>query len=222
MLLKLVAFIVLSLCSFVSAKAADSLDDNLIIPGERVGFLTKDITEEKLKALLPANQMKRVLYDVGEGEYHCATEIFPNSQKTVVIIWSSDKTLYEPYKDAEQSQKQCDAVPALTEPKFVEIDSGSTFWKTREGIGIGMNLEELESAHKAPITFSICECDFFGNVINGLNFYVRLNYDNALQSHLEPLITEPDYGVVSSSISSDIKTQITIHEIAIEFPIIYP
>ncbi len=224
MLSKLALSILLVYSSAFAAEAA-SQTDNLIVPGERVGILTPAITETELKRVLPENQIRRILYDVGEGEYHCATEVFPNSEKAATIIWGSDKALYEPYKDGDASQKRCDAVPPLYDAQFVAIEKSSFYWRTVNGIGAGMNLMQLEKANHAPITFSICECDYGGNVMNwnkgkfSPNLYMHLDYYSKgdLQPSLERYITKPNQGVDSTDVPSKLKSKISIEKIIVYF-----
>jgi len=86
-----------------------------------------------------------------------------------------------------------------------------------------MNLAELEKANGAPVTFSICECDYGGNVMNWNNgkfptsLYMNLSYDNELQPKLESYVTKSDRGVMSKDLSPEIKTQITIEKIIVYF-----
>lgn len=213
------ALSLLLVCSSIPVAEAASQTDNIIIPGERVGFLTRNITETELKRVLPENQIKRVLYDVGEGEYHCATEVFPNSDKTATIIWGSDKALYEPYKDGDASQKRCDAVESLTSPQSVMLDKQSTSWRTKNNIGVGINLTQLEKVHGKPLIFSICECDYGGNVMNWPvpKLYMHLDYSNDLQSSLENYVSSEDSGIKSSDVPAKIKSTIKIDKIAVYF-----
>ena len=219
------ALSLLLVCSSAFAAEAASQADNLIVPGERVGILTPSITETELKRILPENQIRRILYDVGEGEYHCATEVFSNSEKAAAIIWGSDKALYEPYKDGDTSKKRCDALPPLNDAQFVAIEKGSTYWRTAKGIGVGMDLKQLEKANNAPVTFSICECDYGGNVLNwnkgkfSPSLYMHLDYYSKadLQSSLEHYVTKPDQGVDSTDVPSKLKSKITIEKIIVYF-----
>lgn len=219
MIFKLVLSALL-MCSLAApAEAAVKMDDNLVVPGNRVGFITQNTTETELKALLPQNQIRRILYDLGEGDFHCATEIFPNSNKTAVIIWGSDKALYEPYKDGEDSQKRCNAIPQLTSPQSVMIDKVGTFWQTKNNIRVGMSLAELEKAHGKPIIFSICECDYGGNIMNWPipKLYMHLDYANDAQDSLEHYVSSEDRGVKSSDVPAKLKSTIKIDKIAVYF-----
>lgn len=198
------------------AKSENYRKDNLIIPRERVGFITKNTTEEDLKRMLPANQIRRVVYDIEGGTVYCVTEVFPNSEKTVLIIWDDAQALnYD--EDDKISQKKCNAMPAFSKIQFVEINQ--SFWQTENGVKIGMDLEQLEKVNGAPVTFSICKCDFGGNLLSWndgvINLHVKFEYPMDFYEALKPYATKPDYGVLSSDLPSNLKTQITINNIAV-------
>jgi hypothetical protein len=153
-MLRTLSFIFLCTLVSISAYADEKLGDSLIVQGERVGLVTKDSTETTLKKLFPADQVKRVWADVGEGEYSCNTKIFPNSDKALTITWANS---------AAENEEKCMSIPTLSHA--VSVQPVTAYWHTKEGIGVGSSLAELEKANNAPITFMACECCGDGGVI---------------------------------------------------------
>ncbi len=71
----------------MQVNAADKSGDRLIVPGERIGFITKNTTEAELQQLLPKEQIERSAYYEGEGSYRCATKLFAKTAKEMTIVW---------------------------------------------------------------------------------------------------------------------------------------
>src|SRR5215217_2151119 len=70
-------------------------ESRLIVPGERVGPVAEETSEAELIAQLPTEQVRRVLYSLGEGAAGCGTEIFSGTDDVVVIGWWGDDVEYE-------------------------------------------------------------------------------------------------------------------------------
>lgn len=126
------------------------VDDHLIVPGERIGFITQATTERILKDTLRPNQLQRSVYNEGEGELRCASDIFSGTERALSLIW---KRANQPDMENEEDfLSYCERAPLFEEIDYVAV-TGSA-WRTQSGARIGINLGELEQANGAPVTFA--------------------------------------------------------------------
>lgn len=97
------------------------LKDTLVIPGERVGPVTKNTTRQQLTQLFGASRLqdKTIFGPEGIGEF-AATRVNLGKDRSFTIVWGDEKR---------------------TKPATIR-DFGSD-WKTPQGIGIGTSLAEL-------------------------------------------------------------------------------
>ncbi|HEY9803979.1 MAG TPA: hypothetical protein V6D25_26825 [Leptolyngbyaceae cyanobacterium] len=97
--------------------------DTLIVPGERVGPVTRTTTRRELAKIFGASRLvdRNISGPEGMGSF-AATEVNLNRGRSFLIVWT-DKTRTKPLE-----------VPIL-----------GTAWKTREGIGVGTPWSELRS-----------------------------------------------------------------------------
>lgn len=97
------------------------LRDTLIIPGERVGPITKNTSRQELAKLFGASRLqdKKIFGPEGIGEF-AATRVNLGTQGSFTVVWTDAKR---------------------TKPANIR-DFGSA-WKTPQGIGIGTSLAEL-------------------------------------------------------------------------------
>ncbi|WP_313954440.1 hypothetical protein [Anabaena subtropica] len=102
---------------------APQLTDTLIVPGERVGPVTRKTTRKDLARIFGASRLvdKNIYGPEGIGIFP-ATQVNLNRGRSFSIVWT-DKT--------------------RTKPLDVR-DLGSA-WKTREGIGVGTSWNELRN-----------------------------------------------------------------------------
>jgi len=206
------------------------VDDNQIIPGERVGILTKNTTEKELQRQLPAHSIRRILYDEGEGPIVCATEIFPDSNKSAVIVWRDNRGVYTDDKNGRTANEKCNAAPAFSKPDYVVIWRDA--WRTQNGARIGMNLRELEKANRKAITFLSCECCGDGGVVDWgsgtLSGSIYSDLDGSVSptlgmqlNYFEVKSSVSEYrkngNVVSTDLSIGIKKKIKISQITVNF-----
>ncbi|MBG1243417.1 hypothetical protein [Nostoc sp. NZL] len=97
------------------------LKDTLIIPGERVGPITRTTTRQDLVKLFGASHLvdKTISGPEGIGSF-AATQVNLNQGRTLLVVWSNN-----------------------TRTKPLDVRNLGSAWKTREGIGVGTPLSEL-------------------------------------------------------------------------------
>ena len=96
-----------------------------IIPGVRVGPITKRTSEADLKRIYGKGNVKDTEVGLGEGETVPGTVLFPDDPKRMIeIVWK------------DQKRKRS--------PESIHFYGEKKLWKTSEGIGLGTSLKELE------------------------------------------------------------------------------
>lgn len=97
--------------------------DTLIVPGERVGPVTRTTTRRELTKIFGASRLvdKTISGPEGMGSF-AATEVNLNRERSFLVVWT-DKTRTKP----------------------LDVRILGTAWKTREGIGLGTLWSELRS-----------------------------------------------------------------------------
>ncbi|MEH2173870.1 hypothetical protein [Nostoc sp.] len=95
--------------------------DTLIIPGERVGPITRTTTKQDLVKLFGASHLvdKTISGAEGIGSF-AATQVNLNQGRSLLVVWSDN-----------------------TRTKPLDVRNLGWAWKTREGIGVGTPLSEL-------------------------------------------------------------------------------
>lgn len=130
-----------------AAPPEEEVFDYIIVPGERVGLMTKYTSEPELKRIYGRdNVVKKDVY-VGEGMSEPGTIIFPHDKKKVLsVLWkdSSRKLISD-----------------------IRIDSKFTKWRTSNGITIGTSLKEIEHINKRPVVMTGFGWDYSGTLIHG-------------------------------------------------------
>lgn len=102
--------------------ASDSLSEPTIVPGERVGPITRNTSRAELAEMFGESALKDTEVPVGEGFTESGTEVNLDNTTTFSVIWV----------DSSQSQ------PATVK------DFGPA-WQTPEGIHIGTSFTELQA-----------------------------------------------------------------------------
>lgn len=99
----------------------NQLKDTLVIPGERVGSITKNTSRQELTKLFGASRLqdKTIFGPEGIGKFP-ATRVNLGQERSFTIVWADEKR---------------------TKPATIR-DFGSA-WKTPQGIGVGTSLAEL-------------------------------------------------------------------------------
>ncbi len=95
--------------------------DTTVIPGERVGPITRSTTRQDLAALFGEQQLIDITVPVGEGFTEPGVEIALDDGLTLSLIWT----------DATQSGVR-------------EVRDLGPAWRTSEGVYVGMPLSEFE------------------------------------------------------------------------------
>ncbi|MBW4674281.1 MAG: hypothetical protein KME52_09740 [Desmonostoc geniculatum HA4340-LM1] len=105
----------------VTIAKSQPLTDTLIVPGERVGPITRTTTKQDLVKLFGASRLvdKTISGAEGIGSF-AATQLKLDQGRSLLVVWS-DKTRTKP----------------------LDVRNLGSAWKTREGIGVGTSLSEL-------------------------------------------------------------------------------
>ena len=98
-----------------------TLPDTLIIPGERVGPVTRSTTRQDLAKRFGATRLTDQAIDIGEGFTEPGTSVNLGSEFSFSVVWA----------DARRTQ-----------PK--EIRNLGSGWRTPQGIGVGTPLAQLQ------------------------------------------------------------------------------
>ncbi len=131
-------------------------DDFILIPGIQAGPVTATTTEAELISLLGAEQVKRDVMALGEGEEAEVTSLFPgDKEKELQILWD---------------------IP-FTKPLVVNVIG--TAWKTKEGVMLGISLKDLEKINQSSFELSGYGWDYEGSVLN-YGSGLLSKYDNTL------------------------------------------
>jgi hypothetical protein len=150
----------------------------LIVPGERVGKITRHTSEEDIARVYGAQNVRRASIYVGEGESVPGTILYPaDSTKRLEILWSDDS--------------------ARTTPSAVMLTGDSSQWKTREGISLGTTLMQIEKINRRPFLLAGFEWDYGGTVV-GWN-HGRLEEMDGMLLRLYPdrtMFASPEYQMV--------------------------
>jgi len=153
--------------------AAEAPGDFLVIPGDRAGLITSQISEADLVRQLPKGYVKRTFYEeswVGNNDapLRCVSRIYPASAKEIWIVWKSD---LQNNWDVD-ALPECLNAPSLSAPAYILLattndvftpEGSESPWKMANGIGLGTTLSALEEANGKPVTFSI-GADTDGNI----------------------------------------------------------
>ncbi|MEH2433354.1 MAG: hypothetical protein V7K25_03725 [Nostoc sp.] len=109
-------------CLTTSLCASTQLSkDTLIVPGERIGPITRKTTKQDLAKLFGASHLvdKTISGPEGMGSF-AATQVNLNQGRSLLVVWSDN-----------------------TRTKPLDVRNLGSAWKTREGIGVGTPLSEL-------------------------------------------------------------------------------
>ena len=160
-----------------------SIDRN-IIPNERVGLITSSTTKSALNKLYDKGNIREYVVFSYEGIDIKGTEvIFDNTADNITIEWNDGN---------------------LT-PKIIRIKNPNSNWKTKEGVGIGSTIKEVEKANGKPFTIYGYEIDAYlaGTVKNwnsgnlqGLNLQFKITKEIPVEVYMEMM---GDRGILSNN-----------------------
>jgi hypothetical protein len=121
--------------------------DWLIVPGERVGAITRTSSEVELRKIYGDENVAETEVNIGEGETETGTVLFDKDpERRIQILWSDPQ--------------------AKSNPAGIQIDEPRNRWKTAEGITIGTSLRELEKINGRPFTLTGFGWDYSGTVVD--------------------------------------------------------
>jgi len=202
-------------CCLITCAAGSSFAQNsfVIVPGVKVGAITRNSSEADLKRIYGRRNVSDVEVSLGEGEVEPGTAIYPDdSAKTIEIIW----------KDAQRKRF----------PKRVQLTGDAkSVWKTGQGIGLKTSLKELERVNGRAFVLLGFGWDYAGTIVswkggklqrelakNGWEITIRLS--DRTNQKLSEKEAESVMGDVEFSSGNRIMQRINpkIYQIIIEFP----
>ncbi len=205
--------------------------DNLIVYPGRVGAITAQSNEEKLAAIYGKSNLSREIRPWSDDGYGCATVLFKGSNKEIEVFWQGETNDYEASLPPEQ-QKRCETLPDRQIPAGIEISTDfkkeppqhPTYWKTPEGVFVGISLLDLEAMNAAPIDFESSESCADGGIRNWNDGKLKQLEDLLAYSRLsypwEELERWRKNGTVSSkSLPKALKERVFLSKIALPFPV---
>ena len=138
--------------------------DSLIVPGVRVGAITRDATEEELREVYGAQNAVAVDVPFGEGSTEPGMVLYPEDpMRTLMILWKDSNGVRVPRE--VRIRRSTDDTLSLR-----------SVWHTSDGIGLGTTLKELEGLNGGTFTLSGFAWDYQGTVVS---------WDGGELSHLE-------------------------------------
>jgi hypothetical protein len=135
-------------------------NDTTVVPGDRVGPITRDTTRADLAEAFGEANLKDETVALGEGETEAGTIVYPDSERSLTVVWTDD------------SRTKLGAV----------INLGPA-WKTPEGIGVGMPFSELQNKLGEFQLYGF-DWDYGGTVV--LENSQLAKYDGLLILRVEP------------------------------------
>ena len=166
--------------------------DRNIIPNESVGLITSSTTKSALNKLYDKGNIRETIK---------GTEvIFDNTADNITIEWNDGN---------------------LT-PKIIRIKNLNSNWKTKEGVGIGSTIKEVEKANGKPFTIYGYEIDAYlaGTVKNwnsgnlqGLKLQFKITKEIPVEVYMEMM---GDRGILSNNPLLE-KAGLQVENITVEF-----
>lgn len=151
---------------------AQQKNDWVCIPGQRVGIITYQTSENDLKSYFGEQNVSTETEEMGEGgEERNITYCFKGTSNEVKILWLNDN---------------------LLNPTSIFIRGKSSQWQIQEGIKIGTSLDQLNKINQEIFRFSGFEWDYGGQV-NSWGTGKLSKYKNYLSLTLEASNTGNNY-----------------------------
>ncbi len=142
----LAAFVLVATAAAL-AGAGPEADAWLIVPGVRVGAITRTASELALVRVYGRKNVRNQDIDVGERTLERGTVVFPDEPlKSAAILW----------KDLSYNQT----------PERVQITGSRTLWRTAQGITLGTSLREIERANGRRFVLTGFGWDYGGTIIS--------------------------------------------------------
>ncbi len=137
------------MCVAVGAAmvGAGAADDWLIVPGVRVGAITRTVNEVDLARAYGFGNVRTGDVNIGEGVVEQGTLVFPDEPtKRAAVLW----------KDLSNKRM----------PERVQITGSKTLWKTAQGITLGTSLRELERVNRRAFVLTGFGWDYGGTIVS--------------------------------------------------------
>lgn len=130
-----------------TALTQTRVNDDLILPGVRVGPVTRTSTEQSLRQALGRLAVKGNV-DIGEGVDEPGLILYPaDPTRRLEILWNEDRPAHPARVFICRSER-----------------NGDCRWRTAQGFGIGTTLRELEKANGRPFEMVGWGSDVGGNL----------------------------------------------------------
>jgi hypothetical protein len=142
------------------ATGREGTSDYEIIPGTRVGPVAADTNERQLIRQYGKAHVRRERIPIDdEGGAKLGTALFPQSVDELKIVWRDD---------------------AFARPRRVLLLRPGSRWKTRDGIGVGTTLKELETVNGGEFEFAAFAWDGAGWITSWLGGRLASQYPTDL------------------------------------------
>jgi len=154
--------------SSAAPKFAGTHEENLIIPGQKVGRMTPGMTAEQIRKIYGSANLVPADLPAPEGATIEGAKLFPGTDRELELIW----------KDGDPNKV------------LVEVNVIGSAWVIEGGLKAGMTLLEVEKINGKPFKISGFDwdyggyaVDFAGGAIHGLS--LRFTYgDKQVDSSL--------------------------------------
>lgn len=139
-------FLTLAIVSTLCVGRISLAADWLIVPGVRVGSITRDTSESDLKKTYGESEVVAADIDIGEGQTRAGTILFPQQNAKVLTLLWTDET--------------------RTHVAQVRINTEGTNWRTNRGITIGTPLRAIEKRNGRPVNLAGFGWDYSGTILD--------------------------------------------------------
>lgn len=147
------SFLGLSLCLFAawfvavranSAPPPAAKQENLIIPGKRVGLITPGMSADEIRKVYGAKNLVMAQIPIAEGAFLEGAKLFAGSDRELQLIW----------KDGD--------------PKKIlsDVNVIGSAWVFESGIRVGSTLLEVEKINGKPFMMSGFDWDYGGYAVD--------------------------------------------------------
>ena len=143
----------------------------LCIPGKQVGLIKNTSTEaDIIQAYGKANVIRKTI-GMGEGETAEGTIVFPDTDNEIIIEWAKNKAFQKPAK--------------------IRTEKTNAAWRTKQGIGVGTTLAQLQNINGKDFKFAGFEWDYSGRANNWQGGNINKQVTVFLEAN-EPAALYPD------------------------------
>lgn len=136
---------------------ADPAAARLVIPGQQVGAIKLNTSENELIQLYGAGRVGRSVVKNADGKSLDCTVVFPNSRDEIRVVYQSD---------------------ARSRVKEIYIEQDDSPWYSQQGLAVGLPISELVKVNKAPISFAGFSGNYGGTVVNWRKGYISKYADH--------------------------------------------